>query len=129
MGKNSLTEEDIINLVKTKMREPNMELEDMYTGITEITPSAMKKIVCHLLIPCLIILVSLYLIIFQNQNNQLLRSGHLGYIVSSVWICAVLKHYKKQIFYAVICLCIFWYIASIEKLDVTELWNVIKDIL
>lgn len=126
--KSKLTEADILALTMVKMRDPDLELKDLYRGIDSIHPPVTRKLWLSNIIPGIGVMASFITLVFaENINWQ--KVAHIVYLLGSLWMCRNFKKYINTIWVPILILLLIWYVAVSTDLDIEEVWNLITKII
>lgn len=127
-NKKVITEADIQNLLKTRMKNPNLTYEDIYRGIDEIHPSYTCQIIKYISVPVFFLVASMILMVVFRENWIVKRISIIVYSLAAIVFVLVFKHYGKKLIIWIFILCMFFYLSYSEDIDITYLWNLIKTI-
>lgn len=126
MEKSNVTEDDIMDLTKCKMKNPDISLDELYSSIDSIHKSVSKKLFRLNIIPGLLALASLVIMTLYNLNDAAARLALIVYILSSLFICIVHKQCNKGSLFPFLVLVVLGYIALSSELKIEDVLNLIK---
>lgn len=88
MAKNKLTEEDIQNLVATKIKEPGLSIDDIYISISHIHPKPTRSLYCIIFLW----FASVVVMVFSSALAWITISLTVYILTSIITFCIESKH-------------------------------------
>lgn len=128
-SKDTITEQDIQDLLKARMKNPDLSYEDIYKGIDEIHPTYNKQIFKKNWLPCLCIIASSISMVIWSSTWEIKRIAFIGYLISSVFFIRILSNFGKKIWWWILLIVALWYISYFKVIEIKELWELISGLL
>lgn len=131
MGKKNkkITSQDVINLIEAKASDPKISLDDIFRKVDSIKPNYIKDLWKLFWLPLLIWFVTIFVMLFYQNDTPLFRLALIFFILSSFLGSVILRRYDYSYLWIIFVDAIVIFIIFSEKIIWEDIVKFIKEIL
>lgn len=119
---------ELSSLLQMKHKSEGLDYADLAKGIQNIHKDKTVELIKSILLPALLCIVSSILVIFFRGIDVVFRICLVSYCIGGLWLVMVCKRVKDIVLLPIFILLFFMYIAFAKSLNISDCWQIIKNL-